>query len=675
MYNLYHDRLLRGIENARPRGAVCQSAGALQKGAIGVNYNLEVELIRLELRGKQETKPLAIDTSLGVAVRKLPGAWTRAMCEALSLPVSNRDVERKAAITQHLLAPRSIEEVWHSLPDPSRRIIFWLVGEQGGFAKLSDLYDEFGIDDDYAYFWNKGERPTTALGLLRLYGLVYKGWIAADRGRVKVAVVPVELREPLEAMAREAETVQPAPPMPKPAFRKKSPRQEVLEVRSLRGAMKRRGFYDVYQFMIVLKDISPPIWRRIQIPESYSFWDLHVAIQDAMGWLDYHLHEFSIPEAAGGPAILLGFSDEEFAEKKVLPDHTQYISDYFSAENPLAHYLYDFGDGWEHEVRFEAVLPVKEGVSYPVCVDGERACPPEDCGGLPGFEDFLRIIGDPTDEEHQEMTTWVGGSYDPERFEASAVRFDDPLVRWRVAYLHDEEAYESLMLARKADDSAVPVTHTNRQGDLYYLHSGLSKTGKPTYHFSKKAKGNLAYEIPEGFEVYENPDGRVFLRRTQKKVISDEEKRIVESAVEKAGVTDSIVEVKKDVITVFLGDLEENDFSNILDIDCFLADLIEKAESVGVSIPDDFRKLVPEIVEKARAARPKPAELLKKVQTYSPVLRFTLHDKVERTFEVERAFFTAGTDEWLWLAGSAGLRELAKKYCRHIGKDSFDDLW
>ncbi len=107
-----------------------------------MNYDLDVELIRLELRGRQEAKPLAIDTSLGVAVRKLPGAWTKAMCEALSLPVSSRDVERKATITQHLLAPRSIEEVWRRLPDPSRRIICWLVGEQGGFAKLSDLYDD-----------------------------------------------------------------------------------------------------------------------------------------------------------------------------------------------------------------------------------------------------------------------------------------------------------------------------------------------------------------------------------------------------------------------------------------------------------------------------------------------------------------------------------------------------
>lgn len=639
-----------------------------------MNYDLDVELIRLELRGKQEAKPLAIDTSLGVAVRKLPGAWTKAMCEALSLPVSSRDVERKATITQHLLAPRSIEEVWHSLPDPSRRIICWLVGEQGGFAKLSDLYDEFGVDDDYAYFWNKGERPTTALGLLRLHGLVYKGWVAADRGRVKVAVVPVELREPLEAMAREAETVQPAPPMPEPAFRKKSPKQEVLEVRSMRGAMKRRGFYDVYQFMIVLKDISPPVWRRIQVPESYSFWDLHVAIRDAMGWLDYHLHEFSIPEAAGGPAILLGFPDEEFAEREVLPDNTQYISDYFSAENPLAHYLYDFGDGWEHEVRFEAVLPVKEGVSYPVCVDGERACPPEDCGGPPGFEDFLCIIRDPSDEEYARTMTWVGGSYNPERFEASAVRFDDPHTRWRVAFLDDEEAYESLLLARKAGDSADPVTHTNRQGDLYYLHSGLSKTGKPTYHFSKKAEGDLVYEIPEGFEVYENPDGRVFLIRTPKKTISEDEKRTVESAVEEAGVTDSIVEVKKDTITVFLGDLTEDNFSDILDVDCFLADLIEKAESFGVSIPDDLREFVPEIVEKARAAQPKPAELLKKAQTYSPALRFTLQDEEIRSFAVERAWSAGMKEEWLWLEGPASLRELAKKYCRHLGKDSFYDL-
>ncbi len=224
-------------------------------------------------------------------------------------------------------------------------------------------------------------------------------------------------------------------------------------------------------------------------------------------------------------------------------------------------------------------------------------------------------------------------------------------------------------------EGPAPITHTNRRGEVYYLRSGVSKTGKPTYHFSRKEAGNPVYDIPGGFEVYENPDARVFLRKIPKKIVSDEEKRIVEAAVEAAGVTDYIVEVKKDAITVFLGDLTEDEFTDLADPGSMLADLLEKAESTGMQVPKDLRALVSELAEGARAAGPKPAELLEKVQTYSPMLRFTLHDKETRSFDVERAWFTGGEDAWLWLDGPAGLRELASNYCRHLGKDSFYDLY
>lgn len=233
---------------------------------------------------------------------------------------------------------------------------------------------------------------------------------------------------------------------------------------------------------------------------------------------------------------------------------------------------------------------------------------------------------------------------------------------------------EDPALAGGVVDPPEPITHTNRRGEVYYLHSGVSKTGKPTYHFSRKEAGNPVYEIPGGFEVYENPDARVYPRRIPKKIVSDEERRIVEAAMEAASVADYIVEVKKDAITVFLGDLTEDEFTDLADPRNMLTDLIEKAEKVGVLVPDEFRELISELAEGARAAGPKPAELLEKVQTYSPMLRFTLQDKETRSFDVERAWFTGGEDEWLWLDGPAGLRELASKYCRHLEKDSFYDL-
>ncbi len=162
----------------------------------------DAELLRLGDRNKLELQPLARESSLVAALRKVPGKWTGAMCEALRLPVSSRDTERKAAIIEHLSSPGSLVQAWSELPEPSRRIASWLVLEEGGSSSVRELYEEFGADDDFSYHWNKGELPTTALGLLRLRGLVFKGTAETVSGREKVAVVPPDLRAALETMAR-----------------------------------------------------------------------------------------------------------------------------------------------------------------------------------------------------------------------------------------------------------------------------------------------------------------------------------------------------------------------------------------------------------------------------------------------------------------------------------------
>jgi hypothetical protein len=183
-------------------------------------------------------------------------------------------------------------------------------------------------------------------------------------------------------------------------------------------------FKQVYQFKIKLKDIRPPVWRRIQVPESYTFWDLHVAIQDAFGWEDYHLHQFELVDPMTGEKIYIGIPDE--ISNDVLPGWKHKIAKYLSIENPKATYLYDFGDGWEHSVLLEKILPREKGVNYPRCINGKRACPPEDCGGTWGYTEFLEIIKDPKHEQHKEMLTWVGGDFDPEYFNIEEICFDDP---------------------------------------------------------------------------------------------------------------------------------------------------------------------------------------------------------------------------------------------------------
>ena len=199
----------------------------------------------------------------------------------------------------------------------------------------------------------------------------------------------------------------------------------------------KKKFERVYQFKITLKGIEPPIWRRIQVPETYSFWALHVAIQDAMGWEDYHLHQFELVNPSTGTKVEIGEPDEEFgfgADRKILPAWKQKIADYFSEENRLANYVYDFGDNWEHAIELEEILPRDKGVEYPRCIAGQRACPPEDCGGIWGYEDFLAIIGNPENEEYEEMMEWAGGEFDPEHFDVKEVSFDDPEERRRIAF-------------------------------------------------------------------------------------------------------------------------------------------------------------------------------------------------------------------------------------------------
>ncbi|MCG2722820.1 MAG: plasmid pRiA4b ORF-3 family protein [Thermodesulfovibrionales bacterium] len=191
----------------------------------------------------------------------------------------------------------------------------------------------------------------------------------------------------------------------------------------------KRKFKQVCQFKITLKHTKPAIWRRIQVPETYTFWDLHVALQDAMGWTDTHLHMFRMSDPSSGRKAVIGMEDEELDSdmgSTTLLETKQKISKWFSERNDKADYIYDFGDDWEHTIKLEKILPREKDIDYPICIAGARACPPEDCGGTGGYAHFLEIIMDPHHEEYEEMLEWAGGDFDPERFNPDEVFFDDP---------------------------------------------------------------------------------------------------------------------------------------------------------------------------------------------------------------------------------------------------------
>ncbi len=198
-------------------------------------------------------------------------------------------------------------------------------------------------------------------------------------------------------------------------------------------------FDRVYQFKITLKNTKPPISRRIQVPETYNFWELHVAIQDAMGWFDCHLHEFVLPEHATSRTVLIGLPDDESEQgRATLPGWEVKVAAYLSEGNASCRYTYDFGDDWEHDIVLEKVLPRKKGVEYPVCIAGKRACPPEDVGGPYGYAEFLKVISNPENQRYEEWMTWAGEDFGPELFDPKEASFDDPDLRWEIM-MDDEE--------------------------------------------------------------------------------------------------------------------------------------------------------------------------------------------------------------------------------------------
>jgi Plasmid pRiA4b ORF-3-like protein len=170
----------------------------------------------------------------------------------------------------------------------------------------------------------------------------------------------------------------------------------------------------VYQLKITLKNIRPPIWRRIQVLSSTTLQQLHLIVQEVMGWDNYHMHSWTI---AG---IDYGQPEPEY-DFNVRSEKTVKLSQVVKGEKSKFFYTYDFGDSWEHEILVEKELPSTPDTNYPVCITGKRACPPEDCGGSWGYAELLEIIRDPSHPEYEERMEWVGESFNPDIFDLNEV--------------------------------------------------------------------------------------------------------------------------------------------------------------------------------------------------------------------------------------------------------------
>jgi hypothetical protein len=191
----------------------------------------------------------------------------------------------------------------------------------------------------------------------------------------------------------------------------------------------------------------------------------------------------------------------------------------------------------------------------------------------------------------------------------------------------------------------MPITHTNAKGKIYYLHQGTTKTGKPKYHFSMQSEGTLAESIPVGFEIYETPNAQVFLRRIPPKIITDEERQVVEDGMRKyASVQDYKIDVRGNAIAIHTAHQERETFREM------------------------FTGFRPDLDQT------QIAEFVAQAVHYSPMMQFLLEDEKRRTFTAQRYCFIGSIDDWIDI-GHGSLPTLVKRYVKHLGKESYFELF
>jgi Plasmid pRiA4b ORF-3-like protein len=175
----------------------------------------------------------------------------------------------------------------------------------------------------------------------------------------------------------------------------------------------------IYRIKITLEHVKPPVWRRIEVPGDITLARLHAVIQRVMGWDDYHMWSFQVgkTEYQTGSGETFDFAG---GPRPRSPAGTTLAQ---ATEGRLIsfRYWYDFGDDWFHAIKVERVANPEPGAVYPRCLEGARACPPEDCGGPWGYQNFLEAVMNSKHPEHEEMLEWIGGEWDAEAFDLDAM--------------------------------------------------------------------------------------------------------------------------------------------------------------------------------------------------------------------------------------------------------------
>jgi hypothetical protein len=170
----------------------------------------------------------------------------------------------------------------------------------------------------------------------------------------------------------------------------------------------------IYQIKVTIQDSEPPIWREIQVRSHITLYKVQRILQVVMGWKDTHLHQFVID------GTCYGQSHPEYG-LEMKTERRARLDELIPTENASFIYEYNLDDSWLHEITVEKILEPTPGVHYPRCVAGDRACPPEECGGIRGYSDVLEILENPKDPDYEETLKWIGKDFDPTAFDIEEV--------------------------------------------------------------------------------------------------------------------------------------------------------------------------------------------------------------------------------------------------------------
>lgn len=349
------------------------------------------------------------DITLKAALKQQDFKYINALCQRHDLSRSDRRPVKEQALYSLLASPEQVAAALRSETETALNLLESIL-DAGGWSDLDDLEQKYGprvIGEQFR--WLPSEETT--LGRLEMLGVLFCGRLFGSTHKKRVAVIPQDVREVVASalvLLGRRDAAAPQPNLP----------GHVVSERA-------RPKHATVQLRLELSGVKPAVWRVLLVPADITLHQLHEVIQVAAGWQDYHLYKYDI----SGLSYSVPSEEDEWYDIEHIDTRKTLLSSVLYPGLRFK-YLYDFGDHWEHVLTVEAVNPVEEPLLYAQCLSGERAFPPEDCGGLSGYRSLMRALDNPGHPEHLELKQWSQG-WDPDHFNKTAINKTLERMRYR----------------------------------------------------------------------------------------------------------------------------------------------------------------------------------------------------------------------------------------------------